>query len=150
MYGKKDRPLKASFNCCSKSAGVLEIQQTLARFGCEDVLGKYSILLNFTIFHCELYSGLLSGICHWIGKEFDLKCNIVMEVLKESVSPVWVFDPLDIRSTLAFWRSLTIRLTSLGLRLWFRTTFSWGHGGESEGPEFLTFSLFASLDLKRW
>ena len=56
----------------------------------------------------------------------DLKGNIVIEVLKESIGPVWVFGPLDIRCMLAFWRSVGIGLTGLKLRLWFCATFSWG------------------------
>lgn len=50
MYSKRDIPPETSFNPCTKSAGVLEIQRPLAGFGCEDILCKYSILLNFTIF----------------------------------------------------------------------------------------------------
>jgi hypothetical protein len=70
-----------------------------------------------------------------------------MEVLKESVSPAWVFGPLDIRSMLAFWMS-SIRLASLELRLWFGVTFSWGHGGESHSPGFLMLCSLTGLDPK--
>ena len=72
-----------------------------------------------------------------------------MEVPKKSVSPVWVFDPLDIRSMLVFWMSLSIRLASLELRLWFGATFLWGHGEESHSPEFLTLYSLTSLHPKQ-
>jgi hypothetical protein len=50
---------------------------------------------------------------------------------------------------LAFWMS-SIGLASLELRLWFGATFSWGHGGESHSPEFLTLCSLTSLDPKWW